>query len=268
MRNDRKTKEPEASGTLRKKPRDQPLDRALAVLSALANAARPTSMTELAALCAMPVPTVHRLAGQLQERGLVKRALASKKLLVGPALVQLGMAATEAVIRADHVHGILVALAARLGEPCQIGVRDGNEVVYVDTVRAARSAGLHFEQGRHAPIHSSSIGKIFLAEMPDEQLDVWLQHAELPRLTPATIVSARKMKATIKSVRQNGWAASNEEFAPGVVGCAVPIRLPNGSLIAGLGVSVPSARASFAEVKRHVPLLQRAAREIGEAALE
>jgi IclR family acetate operon transcriptional repressor len=249
-------------------PRDQPLDRAFAILAQLAAAARPTSMTDLAALCDMPVPTVHRLARQLEERGLVKRALGSRKLLVGPALVQLGVAATEAAIRSDHVHGILVTLAAKIGEPCQIGVRAGNEVVYVDTVRAARSAGLHFEQGRHAPIHSSSIGKIFLAEMPEEQFDLWLRNAELPRLTPATIVSARKMKSVVKEVRKNGWAASNEEFAPGVVGCAVPIRRPDGSLIAGLGISVPSARASFDEVKSHVPLLQRAAREIGDASLE
>lgn len=248
--------------------RDQPLDRAFALLAALASAARPTSITELAALCAVPVPTVHRLAGQLEERALVKRAVGSKKLLLGPALVQLAVATTEAALRSDRIHGILVALAAKLGEPCQIGVRADNDVVYVDTVRAARSAGLHFEQGRRAPIHSTSIGKIFLAEMPDEQFDVWLQTAELPRLTPKTIVSARKVKAIVKDVRRNGWAASNEEFAPGVVGCAVPIRLPNGSLIAGLGISVPSARASFAQVKAYVPLLQRVAREIGAQALE
>jgi DNA-binding IclR family transcriptional regulator len=249
-------------------PRAQPLDRALALLSALAGAARPTSMTELASLCAMPVPTVHRLAGQFEERGLVKRALGSKKLLVGPALVHLGIAAAEAAIRSDHVHRILVALVAKIGEPCQIGVRADNEVVYVDTVRAARSAGLHFEQGRRAPIHCSSIGKILLSEMPEAQFELWLQDAELSRLTPATIVSARKLKAVVKQVRRNGWAASNEEFAPGVVGCAVPIRLANGLLIAGLGVSVPSARASFDKVKAYVPLLHAAAREIGNACIE
>lgn len=251
-----------------KEPRDQPFDRALAMLSALASTARPASITELAALCAVPVPTAHRIAGQLEARGLVKRALGSKKFLVGPAMVQLAAATTEAAVRSDRVHGILVALAAKLGEPCQIGVRAGNEVVYVDTVRAARSAGLHFEQGRRAPIHCTSIGKIFLAEMPDAEFDLWLHSTELPRLTPATIVSARKIKAIVKDARRNGWAASNEEFAPGVVGCAVPIRLPNGSLIAGLGISVPSARASFAQVKAHVPLLQRVAREIGTGVLE
>jgi len=206
-------------------PRDQPMDRAFAVLSALAGAARPMSMTELAELCGMPVPTMHRLAAQLEARGLVKRAFGSKKLLVGPALVQLGAAATEAALHSDPVHRILVALAAKLGEPCQIGVRAGNEVVYADAVRAARSAGLHVEQGRHAPIHCSSIGKIFLAEMPVEQFELWLESTELPQLTPYTITSPAKLKAVVNTVRKNGWAA---------VGVRAANRLARGLERAGL----------------------------------
>jgi IclR family transcriptional regulator, acetate operon repressor len=50
------------------------------------------------------------------------------------------------------------------------------------------------------------------------------------------------------------------------VGCAVPIRLTDGSLLAGLGVSVPSARTSFEAVKAFLPSLTAAAREIAAAA--
>jgi DNA-binding IclR family transcriptional regulator len=52
---------------------------------------------------------------------------------------------------------------------------------------------------------------------------------------------------------------------PGVVGCAVPVRLGNGVLLAGLGVSVPSARMPFTKVKAFVPPLIAAAREIAAA---
>src|SRR6185437_13038341 len=140
---------------------DQPLDRAIAVLTALVTAARPASVTELAAACALPVPTVHRLAAQLEKRGLVKRALGSKRLIVGAGLVRLGAAAADAAMRSDRVHQILVALAHQLGEPCQIGVRVDSEVVYIDSARATRTAGLHFEQGKHAPLQCTSIGKLY-----------------------------------------------------------------------------------------------------------
>lgn len=242
---------------------DQPLDRALAVLTALAEAARPASITEIAALCGLPVTTVHRLAAQLEKRNLVKRALGSKKLIVGAALVQLGVAAAQAALRSDRVHHILVALAAELGEPCQIGVRIENEVVYVDTARAARSAGLHFDQGKHAPLQCTSIGKLFLAEMADADFEWWLRSAVLAKFTAATIVSRPKLRSVVNEVRRCGWATSNEEFVPGVVGCAVPIRLVADSrLLAGLGLAVPSARTPFAKLKGFVPVLKAAAREI------
>ena len=254
------------SATARGSQSDQPLDRAIALLTALATAARPTSVTELATMCALPVPTVHRLATQLEQRGLVKRALGSKKLVVGPGLVRLGAAAADAAMRADRPHQILVALAHQLGEACQIGVRFDNEVVYIDSVRTTRATGLHFEQGRHAPLHCTSIGKLYLADMPDDAFESWLAKASLARLAPRTIVSKARLRAIIREIRRDGWAASDEEFVPGVVGCAVPVRLGNGALLAGLGVSVPSARMAFTKVKGFVQPLLAAAREIAATA--
>jgi len=241
---------------------DQPLDRAVSLLTALATEARALTVTELAAICEYPVPTVHRLVAQLERRRLVRRALGSKRVLVGPALVRLATAAIDAAMKSDRVHQILVALANTLREPCHLGVRSGDEVVYVDSARTAQSSGLQFEEGRRAPIHCTSIGKLYLADLSDDDLQWWLFHARLAKYTPATITSKQKLKAVVKEARRHGWAASNEEFAGGVVGCAVPVRLKSGQLMAGLGVSVPSARTSFGKMKSFVPVLQAAAAEI------
>lgn len=247
---------------------DQPLDRALALLGTLAEQARALSVTELASLCRYPVPTVHRLVAQLEQRRLIKRALGSKKVLIGPALLELGTAATEAALRSDHAHRVVTRLATELGEACHLGMRIGDEVVYVDAARTRLSSGLQFEQGRRAPIHCTSIGKVYLAELSDDQIDEWLANASLPKFAPATIVSKQKLKSVILDVRKNGWAASDEEFVPGVVGCAVPVRLEGGRLLAGLGVSVPSARMAYAKLKAFVPALQRAASEIAASTAE
>src|SRR5690606_7033037 len=107
--------------TLVPKPAEQPLDRAIAILTALSEAARPLSITELASACSLPVTTVHRMAAQLEQRHLVKRAIGSTELLVGPGLIRLGAAASEAAMRSDRPHQILVALAQEIGESCQRG---------------------------------------------------------------------------------------------------------------------------------------------------
>jgi DNA-binding IclR family transcriptional regulator len=242
---------------------DQPLDRAIAVLQVVAEAARPTSITEIALETALPVPTVHRLVGQLERRALLGRALGSKKLVVGPALLRLSVAALDASLRADRTYQVLVALAHRLGEHCQIGRRIDDRVTYVVSARSPRSDGLFFEPGRRAPLYCTSIGKLFLAEMGDEDLDAWLGHADLQKNTPNTIVSPTALRTLVRRVRKEQWATSNQEYALGVVGCAVPVRDGEGRLIAGLGVSAPSARVRHDQLQKFRSVVEAAAAEIG-----
>jgi DNA-binding IclR family transcriptional regulator len=245
---------------------DQPLDRAIALLTGVAVAARPMSVTDLAAECGLPGPTAHRLVAQLEKRGLLKRALGSKKVIVGEALLALSRSALDAAIRGDRPHQILLALATDLGEHIQMGIRSENDVLYVDTARAPRSgAGLHFEQGRRAPLYCTSIGKIFLGELPEEEFSWWLAHNPLRPVTPHTITKPATLRAVINKVRDSGWAISKDEFAAGVIGCAVPIRTTDGRLVAGLGISVPSARLPFKELERFRPRMARAADAIAKA---
>jgi IclR family transcriptional regulator, acetate operon repressor len=247
------------------KAAEQPLDRAFAVLGAVVAGDRALTITEIALQCNLPVPTVHRIVAQLEQRALLKRALGSKKVLVGATLVRLGAAAVAASTRSDEVHRILEGLANELGEHCQLGMRSGNDVVYSDTVRAARSTGLHFQQGKRAPLYCCSTGKLFLAEMEPEEFDTWLKSIPRQPLTRRTLVSERALRSTVNAARAKGWAASNEEMAAGVVGCAVPVRMSNGRLIAALGISVPSARMSFNELDGFRPSMQRTAAAIARA---
>lgn len=247
---------------------DKPLDRLLSVMEVVARAAHPISMTDIATACDLPVPTVHRLVAQLEERRLLKRLPGSKKLLVGFALVQLGTAAVHSALRTDLPHQILVALSARIGEHCQIGQRIDNEVVYLDAASSIRSQGLRFEQGKRSPMHCSSIGKLFLADMSVEQLDWWLSHVELTRETANTITAPKQLLQAIERVRAEQWATSNEEVIAGVVGCAVPIRDEQGRLIAGLGIAVPSARVPYEGLGQFREVMEQAAREIAAALYE
>jgi DNA-binding IclR family transcriptional regulator len=246
---------------------DQPLDRALAVLHAVADSSRPASITEIALDTELPVPTVHRLVGQLERRGLLTRALGSKKLVVGPTLLRLAASSIEASLRAEKTYKVLAALANRLGEHCQIGRRVDDRVSYVASARSPRSDGLFFEPGRRAPLYCTSIGKIFLAEMSDDDLDWWLSHAVLEKNTPNTIVSSSALRTVVRRVRKEQWATTNQEYVPGVVGCAVPIRDGEGRLVAGLGVSAPGARIRYDQLNRYRELLDAAAAEIGASLL-
>ncbi|CAN5256831.1 IclR family transcriptional regulator [soil metagenome] len=248
--------------------RDQPLDRALAVLDAVSATTRAISVTDIAADCSLPVPTVHRLVAQLERRGLLKRVIGSRKLIVGPGLVKLGVAALQSSMRSDRAHQILVSFANRIGEHCQIARRANDDMLmYLDTARALRSTGLHFEQSRRTPLHCTSIGKLYLAEMPDDEFDDWLAANPLESLAPRTITRASDMRAAVRKVRKEGWATNHEELAIGVIGCAVPIRDFDGRLMAGLGISVPSVRMTMNQLHEFRASMEAAAADIAAAVL-
>jgi IclR family transcriptional regulator, acetate operon repressor len=242
--------------------KDQPLDRFFSVLGCVADAGQPLAITDIALALHLPLPTVHRLVAQLEERGLLKRPLGSKKVTVGFGLIALSEAAIGTALRDDEPHQILAALSDQIGEHCQIGQRSGNEIIYVDAVSAKRSQGLNFEHGVRSAMYCTSIGKLFLASMTPRLFDAWLDQVELKPVGPNTIDSPQRLRQIVDEVRRTQWAASNEEMAAGVVGCAVPIRDSGGRLLAGLGISVPSARVSFDELARFRPRMEAAAQAI------
>lgn len=245
-----------------------PSERMFAVIDCVVANRGPMSVTDIAIQLGLPAPTVHRMATQLAERGYLKRALGSKSFVPGPRLIALGVSVVTCAFGADRPHAMLVSLARRLNEHCHIGIVVDDQVIYMDSVRVNRGPGLQFEAGHSAPIYCTSIGKLHLAQMDDDELSEFLANLHTTRFTPTTICSAKAIHAEIMRVRKRSWASSNAEYTPGVVGCAAPILGEKGRMIAGLGISVPQAHVSFANIRQYLPLLQDTARRIADAVVD
>lgn len=244
---------------------DQPTDRILMILEEVVRRGAPVTASEIGEALDLPTATVHRMVSQLIDRRVLKRAFGSKRVLVGSRLVDLAAGALESAISADRPHTILTALANEIGEHCQLGIVVNNEVLYVDSARSGRSSGLHFEPGRRSPLHCTSIGKVYLAEMDEKSRSRWLGDNPLHAMTPKTITDRKRLEDVLRSVRSQAWASSDEEIAIGVVGCAVPVRNRENALIAAIGISAPSARIPFSKLDDFLPKLRKAARQISEA---
>jgi DNA-binding IclR family transcriptional regulator len=145
----------------------------------------------------------------------------------------------------------------------------GGHVVYVDRVETQWPLGLRFEPGSRVPLHCTAIGKLLLAQLPDDVLDSQLQAGALARYTGTTIIDARKLKAELKKTRAQGFSVDNEEFMSGVVCMAVPVRGPkDGHVCAGLAISAAQARHTLTGMKRFLPDLRVAATKLERALVE
>ncbi len=245
-----------------------PLDRAFAVVGHIAGQTKAVSVVEIANALSLPLPTAHRLVGNLEERGLLQRALGTKRYVVGNQLVTLSAKVIGAAFRTARRHAVLRAVASEIGEQCEIGVVRDNVVAYVDSVRVSQPQGLQFNPGEAAPLHCTSTGKIYMSRLPERAREKLCRSLALTKYTENTVVDCDTLLKVLEESRRRGWAKTNEEYVKGVVGCAVPIVSPDRDLIACLGVSVPVARISFAELDRFIAPLQKAAELLSETILQ
>ena len=242
--------------------------KALRVLEAVAARKRPLSIAEIATALDLPQPTAHRIVGTLEKLGFVGREPGRRRIVEGSRFVSLGLDVMRASAGTGIRHALLATLARKTGESCNLGVMAGSHVVYVDRVESRWPLGLRFEPGSRVPLHCTSIGKLLLAQLPDELLDAHLSNGPLARYTAATITDPRRLKEELRRTRRRGYSVDNQEFMSGVVCIAVPVQGPRAEVCAGLAISAAQARHTLAGIKRFLPDLQTAAGKLSRALAE
>jgi DNA-binding IclR family transcriptional regulator len=245
-----------------------PLDRAFAILDYVASQQKSVSAAEIAKALALPLPTAHRLIGNLEDRALVQRMPGTKRYVVGNQLVTLAGKTIGSAFRTARRHAVLQSVSAEIGQQCEIGIVRNNAVVYVDSVRVMPRQGLQFDPTSGAPLYCTSTGKIYMSLLPRRAREKLVRSLVMRQHTERTITDPERLLAVLDETKRAGWAKTNEEFVKGVVGCGVPILSPDGTLIACLGVSVPVAILNFADLDRFHEPLSRAAKLLSETILQ
>jgi DNA-binding IclR family transcriptional regulator len=217
--------------------------------------------SELARRLGLGKSSVHRLLTTLAGEGLLERDPDTGAYRLGIVVFELGEAVKVHLDLHTAAGPVLARLRADTGESSQIGVRDGDEVVYVDRLESAHSLRLFTETGRRVPMHCTSSGKVLLAYPAESVREAYLDRAALHPHTPHTVVRPDRLRAELARVRARGWAEAVDEREIGVTSMAAPVRDPRGVVVAAISIGAPSARLRATVRRRYAPLLV----EAGEA---
>lgn len=241
-----------------------PAGKVLAVLSAVARLDAP-SISVLASELAIPIATTHRICGQLERLGYLQRLPGSRRWTVAPALVKLSTEVLRSAAAGAPVNAILKDLTAKVGEMSSFAIQVGDEIVYAASVEPPHSLTLLFRAGRTAPLFCTSSGRLFLSRLSDAELTRYLQAARRPAYTRYTETDVRKLTATIRRVRAQGYAITNQEYVLHVVGAAVPVIGSGGTFYGALSIAAPDVRLGLTRLKKLVPTLKSAAADLSKA---
>ena len=140
---------------------------------------------------------------------------------------------------------LMQRLHQQLGESVNLGVRQGDEIVYVERTSSGRSSVrvVHLV-GARAPLHVTAVGKLYLAEDGPQKLREYARRTGLPGYTPTSLTTLAALEREVDRARRHGVAFDNEEIEQGLRCIAAPVRDDSGELVAGLSVSAPAERHS------------------------
>jgi DNA-binding IclR family transcriptional regulator len=237
--------------------------RAFNVLEAAALMRRDLSVSELSALVDVPKPTMHRLVRQLEKDGLLQRGSNGRLRSPGPRLVNFALAVLRYWAESAPRRALLQGLSSVVGETCNLGVMEGNSVVYIDRVESEWPFGLKFEPGSKVPVHCTSMGKLFLSEMAPAKRSDFLKVSSLHRYTENTICDPDALDREVQEIKRRGYSIDDQEFLAGVVCLAVPVRAAGKTICAALAISAPAARLSIGKALQQLPIMVATAEKLG-----
>ncbi|NRT57484.1 IclR family transcriptional regulator [Sphaerotilus uruguayifluvii] len=223
-------------------PAIQVMERMFMLLDVLAEHQDPVSLKQISEQTGLHPSTAHRILNDLAIGRFVDRPEAGSYRL-GMRLLELGNLVKARLDVRDAALGPMRDLHKLTHQPVNLSVRQGDEIVYIERAYSERS-GMQVVRaiGGRAPLHLTSVGKLFLAHDDPQRVRSYATRTGLAGHTRNSITDLSTLERELSRVRQTEMARDNEELELGVRCMAAAIHDDQGRLVAGLSISAPADR--------------------------
>lgn len=231
-------------------PTIQVLERSFAVLDVLAAQPEPLALKVISARTGLHPSTAHRILNDLVAGRYVDRPQAGTYRL-GMRLLELGNLVKARLDVRDAALEPMRALHKLTHQAVNLSVRQGDEIVYIERAYSERS-GMQVVRavGGRAPLHLTSVGKLFLAVDDRDRVRAYAARTGLAGHTRNSLTQLPALERELDGVRARGVARDDEELEIGVRCIAAGVFDDGDRLVAGLSISAPADRLEDAWIDR------------------
>lgn len=213
-----------------------------ALIDVLASREDAISLKDISERTGLHPSTAHRILNDLAIGRYVERPQPGSYRL-GMRLLELGNLVKGRLDVRDAALAPMRELHNRIQQPVNLSLRQGDEIVYIERTFSERS-GMQVVRaiGGRAPLHLTSVGKLFLATDDPQRLRAYAGRTGLHGQTKNSITQLAALEKELSKVRQYQYAHDNEELELGVRCMAAGIFDDQAKLVAGLSISAPASR--------------------------
>ncbi len=241
----------------------QSFARGLAVIRSFSAQAPSQTMTEVAQRTGLTRAGARRILHTLHALGYVE--IEGRQFRLTAKVLDLGFAYLSSLPLWSLAEPFMESLVRDVQESSSAAVLDGKEVVYVLRVSTQKIMSINLGVGSRLPAYCSSLGRVLLAGLGDDELEHHLDTTDFVARTPKTLTDPALLREELMRVRARGWALIDEELEVGLISVAVPIHGRNGKVLAALNVGLHRSRMDALAVQEIVlPKLLATARQITE----
>ena len=239
------------------------IDKTLDLLEFLSADEQETGITEINKKLHMGLSTVHRILTTLKSRGYVIQNQQTKKYRLGIKLFTLGFAVQSTKRLIEITKPYLRQLSQSTNETVNLAILEGKEVIYLAKAESSEVLTTNISVGTILPAHCTALGKVLLAFISDQELDILYKADEpLPCLTSKSISSLEELKKNLKKVKEQGCAIDREEYKVGINCFAAPVMNNEGIAIMAISITAPASRFTLDEMEKIKGKLMTISKEI------
>jgi IclR family KDG regulon transcriptional repressor len=240
---------------------NQSVIKAFTLLEVFTNDKKEWGVRELANKTGYNKSTTYRLLTTLVTLNAVQQN-ENEKYILGSKLFELGNRVSLYQSLINSARNSLIKIATDIEETILFGVLKNDQVFYLHKAESLQGLKISTSVGSYQPLHSTAIGKIILAFLPEKKQEQTLQKINYKTFTQNTIANTHQLKKELKEIEQQKYALDLEEFELGLICIALPVFNKNNECIGAISASGPSSRFELEKVAHYVSIIKKGISEI------
>ena len=230
----------------------------MAVLQVIADQPGKLDIANLAKSVPYPRGTLYRIVTALVAEDLVTENRSTGTYQLGHRLIHLASKSWETSDLRSAARDHIEALRNATGETVHLAVPSGTGMVYIDKLESPRTVRMTSRIGTRVELHSTSVGKAYLAALPEDRCRAIIDGLAMQPRTRNTITDVEALLAEVRRTRERGYSYDNEENEPDIrcFGGAIVDR--SGQPVGGVSLSIPIYRYDEERAKLFIDHVRKA----------